>query len=83
MVIEQTVEIPADRRLVLDMPLPFSLTPEAAAHDKELSPLLAMCGIDRGKDTLDAYFARKRADKAREDAQIERQLHGNKPFQRE
>ena len=85
MIIEQMVDIPESRHLVLDVPLPFSLptgkarvaltvTTEAAARDGAVSPLLAMRGIDRGKDTMDAYFARKRADKAREDAQFERQV---------
>jgi hypothetical protein len=94
MVIEQTVDIPADHRLVLDVPLPFSLPqgkarvaliviPEAPLRGEAPTPLLAMRGIDRGKDTLDAYFERKRADKAREDGQLERQLRSSGQFQRE
>ena len=54
-----------------------------SARDGAVSPLLAMRGIDRGKDTMDAYFARKRADKAREDAQFERQVQSNTPLKRE
>ena len=86
MVFEQTVEIPDSHWLAIEVPrnvpagkarLALTVTPEAAAQDKAQTPLLAMFGIDRGKDTLDAYLARKRADKAREDAQIERQLHVN------
>ncbi|MDR2516299.1 MAG: hypothetical protein LBC88_02825 [Spirochaetaceae bacterium] len=94
MVIEQTVDIPADHRLVLDVPLPLSLpqgkvrialtvTPETPPHGAAMMPLLAMCGIDRGKDTLDAYFERKRSDKAREDGQIERQLRSSGQSRRE
>jgi hypothetical protein len=73
MVIEQTVDIPASRRLTLDVPrevpagrVVLRFTP---ADGGAFSPLLAMRGIDRGKDTLDAYCVRKRADKAREDGQ--------------
>jgi hypothetical protein len=52
-------------------------------HGAAMTPLLAMRGIDRDKDTLDAYFERKRADKAREDSQIERQLRSSGQFRRE
>ena len=91
MTIEQTIDIPADHRVLFEFLAPeelpagpvrveLKLTPETAPHGEALTPLLAMLGIDRGKNTLDAYFARKRADKAREDARIERQLHTSKSF---
>jgi hypothetical protein len=136
MVIEQTVDIPADHRIFLDVPpdipqgkawVELKVTPvyeescgaeaEAAKsatphadflsgilagagditleqirderlvkkypHGAAMTPLLAMRGIDRDKDTPDAYFERKRADKAREDGQIERQLRSSGQFRRE
>jgi hypothetical protein len=87
MTIEQTVEIPASRRIFLDLPseLPtgrarveFTVTPETEPEGKTQSeadiPLLALRGIHKGLDTMDAFFERKRKDKALEDTQIERQL---------
>ena len=80
MTITQTVEIPANRRLVIDVPrevpvgpVVLSFTP-TAAQKKTVPPLSSLRGIDKGRDTLDAYFARKRADKAQEDAQFEKQI---------
>jgi hypothetical protein len=81
MTIEQTIEVPASRRITLDLPqeLPvgkarveLTITPEAASQEKTVRPLASFLGVDKGRDTLDAYFARKRADKAKEDAQFER-----------
>jgi len=77
MTITQTVEVPASRRIFLDLPpeLPLgkakvTVTPESIPRsNKSLKSLL---GVDKGLDTMDAYFARKRADKVREDAQYER-----------
>ena len=87
MSITQTVEIPASRQLVIDVPRevpqgPVILTFTPVAHQRsdaavsgEIVPSLAsLVGIDKGRDTLDAYFERKRVDKAKEDAQIEKQL---------
>ena len=81
MTIEQTVEIPADHRLTIDVPreIPagkaiLAFTPADAQQEKTVKPLISLMGIDKGRDTLDAYFQRKRADKAQEDAQIEKQL---------
>jgi len=81
MTIEQTIEIPADRRITLDLPpeLPTGrakveliVTPETTIQGKTVRPLASFRGIHKGLDTMDAYFARKRADKAKEDAQFER-----------
>ena len=87
MTIEQTVEIPASHRIFLDLPsdlpegkakLELTITPESAPHEKTAKPLSSLLGIDKGRDTLDAYFERKRADKSKEDAQIEKQLRRSK-----
>jgi hypothetical protein len=81
MTIEQTVEIPASRRITIEVPpeLPIgkakvelTITPETMPKDKTVRPLASFAGIDKGLDTMDAYFARKRADKEKEDAQFER-----------
>jgi len=81
MIIEQTIEIPASRRITLDLPqeLPtgkakveLTITPETIQKEKTVRPLASFAGIDKGLDTMDAYFARKRADKEREDEQFER-----------
>ena len=83
MTIEQTVEIPADHRIFLDLPpeLPvgrakveFTVTPETTPPGKTVKPLKSLLGIHKDLDTMSAYFARKRAEKALEDAQIERSL---------
>ena len=81
MTIEQTVEIPASHRITIDLPpeLPagkakveLTITPETMPKEKTVRPLASFAGIDKGRDTMDAYFARKRADKEREDTQYER-----------
>ena len=98
MAVTQTVEIPANRRLIIDVPpevpegrAEIMYFPAVKAQEKELSPFetfIALAGIDKkdvppfaslwglhkGRDTLDAYFERKRTDKTKEDAQILRQL---------
>jgi len=75
MVITQIVEIPANRRIFLDLPhdLPvgkakveLNVLPEAISLDKTARPLESLLGIHEGLDTMDAYFARKQAEKARE-----------------
>jgi hypothetical protein len=83
MTIEQTVEIRADHRLVMELPLEIPLgkarvevivTPESGSPaeksrtGKAALSLLELRGSCKGDDTLDAYFERKRTDKAREDA---------------
>jgi hypothetical protein len=81
MTIEQTIEIPTNRRIFLDLPsyLPvgrakveLTVTPEISPQDKTVKPLRSLLGIDKERDTMDAYFERKRIDKAKEDAQYER-----------
>jgi hypothetical protein len=104
MTIEQTVEIPVNRRIFLDLPqnlpsgkarLEVCVTPVTEVPPQEpVDRLLAMTeaidvcesasgeygrehrvrvslmdlyGSCEGEDTLDAYFERKRADKALED----------------
>ena len=83
MTIEQTIEIPANRRIILDLPpeLPvgkakveLTITPETTPQVISVKPLASFLGVDKGCDTMEAYFARKRADKAREDGQFERSL---------
>jgi hypothetical protein len=81
MTIERTVEIPDSHRITIQVPpeLPvgkakveLTITPETMPKDKTVRPLASLAGIDKGLDTMDAYFARKRMDKEREDAQFER-----------
>jgi len=81
MTIEQTIEIPASHRITIEVPpeLPtgkakveLTITPETMPNEKTVRPLASLAGIDKGSDTMDAYFARKRADKAKEDAQFAR-----------
>ena len=81
MTITQTVDIPESRRLVIDVPreipvgqVVLAFTPETVPQRKAVKPLASLFGVDKGLDTMDAYFARKRADKTIEDAQIERSL---------
>jgi len=75
MTIEQTVEIPASHRITIEVPheLPtgkakveLTITPETMPKDKTVRPLASLAGIDKGLDTMDAYFARKRAEEAGE-----------------
>ena len=81
MTIEQTIEVPASRRIFLDLPpdlpegkakLELTITPEPASRKGSGKSLKSLFGIHKNLDTMDAYFARKRADKAREDIQFER-----------
>jgi hypothetical protein len=87
MSITQTVHIHASHRLVIDVPrevpqgpVILTFTPVADPRSdvtapREIVPSLAsLAGIDKGRDTLDEYFQRKRADKVKEDAQIARSL---------
>jgi hypothetical protein len=83
MTIEQTVEIRADHRLVMELPLEVPIgrarvevivTPESSSlaeknrAGKAAISLLDLRGSCKGDDTLDAYFERKQVDKIREDA---------------
>ena len=79
MTIEQTIEVPVSRRIFLDLPpqlptgkakIEFTITPEFTPLSGK--SLKSLRGVDKGLDTMDAYFARKRADKVQEDTQFER-----------
>ena len=79
MTITQTVDIPADRRITVPAEVPTGRAeimyfPVSKPQAKDVPPFASLWGIDKGKDTLDAFFERKRADKAKEDAQIARRL---------
>ena len=71
MTMTQTVEVPASHRLTIDVPrdvptgkVLVSVTP-LAESSKDIS-LLSLRGSCKGLDTMEAYFNRKRADKALE-----------------
>ena len=73
MVVEQIVDVPVNRRIFLDLPpempvgkVRVSIFPITEKQKTNIS-LLSMRGSCKGIDTLDAYFARKRADKDLED----------------
>ena len=75
MIITQTVDIPADHRVHLDFEVPFEIpagkaqitvTPLAETPKINIQ-LLSLRGSCKGLDTMEAYFARKRADRALED----------------
>ena len=73
MTIEQTIEIPASRRITLEVPVQIPvgkaqifLTPVEEPPRTAIS-LLSLRGSCKGLDTMDAYFARKRADKTLEE----------------
>jgi hypothetical protein len=70
MTIEQTVEVPASRRLTITVPpevpvgpVVLTFTPAAASAAQ---PLRSLRGIDKGRDTMEAYFARHHAENDRE-----------------
>ncbi|GHU92318.1 hypothetical protein FACS189479_00870 [Spirochaetia bacterium] len=74
MTIEQTVEIPASRRVTFDLPFAFpvgkakvevTVTPEyeTTLEETPIIPLLELRGSCKGEDTIAAYLERKRADK--------------------
>jgi hypothetical protein len=83
MTFEQTVTIPADRHIFLDFLAPkeipagkarleLTLTPETTPQRGTVKPLASFFGVDKDLDTMDAYFARKRANKTQENNQFER-----------
>jgi hypothetical protein len=96
MTIEQTIEIPADHRLTLEIPLEipagkarvaliFSPVVEQVPLERvrtPIKPLRSLRGMSKGQDTMDAYFERKRADKALEDANDERQRQESERYHR-
>jgi len=76
MTIEQTVEIPCNHRLILEVPVEIpagkahiTFTPVMEKPHTTVS-LQSLRGSCKGLDTLDAYFARKRANKERENREI-------------
>ena len=78
MTITQTIEISADRRITLEVPrevpegkarFEYRIIPFVKKEEKPI-PLLSLRGSCQGLDTMDAYFARKQADKAFEDGLI-------------
>ena len=73
MTITQTLDVPANRRITLEIPpqIPVGkvqvlVTSIEESENTEVS-LMSLRGSCKGLDTLDAYFTRKRADKALED----------------
>jgi len=50
----------------------YTITPESPLRGVPEKSLRSLLGIHKGLDTMDAYFARKRADKAQEDSLFER-----------
>jgi hypothetical protein len=79
MTIEQTIEIPIDHRLTLEIPpeipagrtiLTFTPVPMT---DKTVPMLLSLKGIDKGRDTMEAYFKRHQAENSKEDQNDHRQ----------
>ena len=73
MIVEQIIEVPANRRITLDIPpqIPIGkvqvLVSPVDEPEKNDITFMSLRGSCKGLDTLDAYFARKRADKALED----------------
>jgi len=76
MTIEQTVTIPANRLVHLDFEVPREIPVGKKARillfpiadtPKSNAPLLSLRGSCKGLDTMEAYFARKQADKDFED----------------
>jgi hypothetical protein len=51
----------------------FTVTPQNSGVQKITKPLRSLRGIGKDMDTMDAYFKRKWADKAKEEANNERQ----------
>jgi hypothetical protein len=75
MIIEQTVEIPANHQLLFQVPpeIPagrarITLISEKTVSTKAVRPLRSLRGISKSLDTMEAYFERKRADKALENS---------------
>ena len=78
MTIEQTIEVPANRRVTLEIPsqIPVGKAQVVVTSMEEPTKtgisFMSLRGSCKGLDTLDAYFARKRADKALEDRKDDR-----------
>jgi hypothetical protein len=93
MTIEQTVEIPADHRLIIEVPpnIPagrakaaLTLTFETAAPQPKKASWRSLFGMckDSG-DTLAAYMERRRADGALEQAVEQRRKEEHEKFRTE
>jgi hypothetical protein len=74
MILQQTVEIPADHRLLIDVPeeipagtatfrLEWIKPPVNPKKDSAEEAIEALCGLYAGVDTLDAYMERHHAEK--------------------
>ena len=83
MTMTQTIEITESRRITLEVPrdvpmgkaqFEYKIIPFIKKEEKTVKPLASFFGVDKEHDTMDAYFARKKADKALEDAKFERIL---------
>jgi len=81
MTIEQTIEVPVDRKILINLPLELpvgkakmelTITPESVPLGKTVKPLKSLFGIHKNLDTMNAYFERKRANKLFEDNQYAR-----------
>jgi hypothetical protein len=81
MTIEQTIEIPASRHVTFDLPFTFPVgmakvevtVPSEGETVRRpfkggqpVKPLRSLRGIDKGRDTMEAYFERHHADNGRE-----------------
>ena len=90
MTIEQTVEIPADRRLILDIKVPFEIPAgkarailtltcekEPVAANKWVNPLLGLAKSKGAKLTLERFIEMKQEEIEREN-ENDRRLWGDK-----
>ncbi|GHV84214.1 hypothetical protein AGMMS50212_15540 [Spirochaetia bacterium] len=74
MTIEQTIEIPTSRRVTFDLPFTFPIGKakvEVTVNSESetvqpVKPLRSLRGIDKGRDTMEAYFKRHHTDNDRE-----------------
>jgi hypothetical protein len=73
-----------DKQAIMELQIPqdlpagkakveFTVIPQEGESQKPVKSLRAFRGISKGLDTMDAYFERKQADKAKEEANTERQ----------
>jgi hypothetical protein len=94
MTITQTVEIPASRRLIIDVPpeipeglavLTFAavkLSPSRGGVSGATAPYLRLLGCHKGVSggSVNDFLARSREDKIRELAMEERQIEGHSRY---
>jgi hypothetical protein len=76
MIARQTVDIPPNRRLIIDVPreipvgqVVLTFTPPRAVPTDSWRSLYGIC---KDCDTLDAFLERKHAERERENATLER-----------